>query len=624
MMAKCTLTCREMNQRLDLILSECLMNTSAVDFLKCSSVFEDGSYKIHFSCDANEAKQVTSVEMYVNGEKTGYVSLEDCLEVVQGEVKYRDDILAGQPFLLHYDLLYLSFIVELSDGSSKEYFTDFLLCISKRKEDIINIQNMLRALSTFDNSQVNELMFSEKNLNNNNNLLVGEWSKRSYRSLPSYLQLLNEIIFVLQNNFVYFKMQGKHAIKRVEKSMSYVKAKRISRESFNWIIQNMEELTSVPLMSGIYYLGNNYLPSHIKAEVSRKSWDVYENKVIINFIYTVLFNAKQVYTEFNKTILDEVRIISKIHGSFPLGYYAPIITVKSLQISFYQAQLKKMNDVIQSLTNIFNNYESLFKISPDFLTSLPRKTSTFCEVKTYAKVFEIILRWFQYGEYSLEKEQLILHVKTLDKLFEYYCLFRILTLLTENGYQRTNSESSSYKYSYQCADEYYQNETDVPNTYVLNNGSNITATLYYQPVISATCFENNISLFRTTKRHIKNDYYTPDFILKFSEGNREEYVIFDAKFSSRKNIEIHSLPKVIQKYSCEISSASDFRPPKMVWILQGRVSNEEKPLWKYHNSLLARKYPPATTYGIVSINTSAGVNINQKLWNEIRNAVSII
>ena len=623
MMVKCTLTCREMNQRLSLVLSEHLMDISSVDFSKCSSVFEDGSYQIHFSCETDEKEKVISVEMYVNGEKTGSVFLENSLELVQGEVKYQDNILAGQPFLLHYDLLCLSFIVVLSDGSSKEYFTDFLLCVSKNKADIINIQNMLRALSTFDDSQINELMFSEKNHNNSHSLFVGKWDKHAYRSLSSYLQLLSQIIFVLQNNFAYFKMQGKHAIKRADTFTSYAKAKRISRKSFNWIIQNMEELTDVPFASGIYYLGKNYLPSYIKTEVSQKSWDVYENRVILNFIYTVLSNAKQVYMEFNKTILNEIRIISKIHGNFPTGYYAPIITVKSLQTSFYRTQLQKLNSTIQSLSNIFSNYTKLFKITPELLVSLPRKTSTFCEIQTYSQIFEVIIHWFRYGEYSLAKERLILHVKTLDKLFEYYCLFRILTLLTENGYQRASGEKSAYKHNYQHADKYYQNEMDVPNTYVLKSG-NSTVTLYYQPVISSVCFENDIGLFRTTQYYMGRNYYTPDFVLKFSTGNQEEYIIFDAKFSSRENIKRYSLPKVIKKYSCEISSAFDCKPPKMVWILQGRVSNDENPLWKYHNSPLARKYPPATTYGIVSINTSVGINVNQRLWHEIRNAVSIV
>ena len=169
----------------------------------------------------------------------------------------------------------------------------------------------------------------------------------------------------------------------------------------------------------------------------------------------------------------------------------------------------------------------------------------------------------------------------------------------------------------------YSNEKDVANTYLLSNGE-VTATLYYQPVISAVQFENDLTLFRTTKPPAGNpDYYTPDFVLKFaSSEDDEEYAIFDAKFSSRANIKKHSLPEVIRKYSCEISAASRSSAPKMVWVLQGRVNGSENAIWKYHNSQLASTYRPITSFGIVSINTA--VEIRQRLWNEIRSSISLL
>lgn len=75
-------------------------------------------------------------------------------------------------------------------------------------------------------------------------------------------------------------------------------------------------------------------------------------------------------------------------------------------------------------------------------------------IKDYAQVFEIIVRWFRYGEYSLEKERLILQVKTLDKLFEYYCLLRLLKLLADNGYQKANVKEPVFKFDYVSADEH--------------------------------------------------------------------------------------------------------------------------------------------------------------------------
>ena len=622
-MVQCILSCQIMQQRTTLDLSDRLMDMSSVDFSKCKAVYEDGSYDIYFQSDKYRKNDIESIDVCVNGERVGGIALNPDTETVEGYTKYSESLFAKQPFLLHYDLVALSFIMNFTNGASKELFSEFLLCMSKNQEDTSNIQKILQKLIAFDDTQVGEWIFSNADRGASNSLYAGKWNKHAYKSLSSYIQLLEQVIACYKNNFAYFKTQGKHTIKRTEVLVPYEKVKQVSRDSFNWILQNADQLAAVPYTSGIQFHGKNFLPYQVRTDASLKSWNVYENRVIIGFLNTALLNAKQVSAEFDRDVLNEERVISRIHGSFPKEYRAPIITIKSLQISFCRLLLKKLNCLIDTLQSVGKQYSSLFDVQPLVLNTLPRKTNTFCEIKPYAQVFEIIVRWFRYGEYSLEKERLILQVKTLDKLFEYYCLLRLLKLLADNGYQKANVKEPVFKFDYVSADEHYQNEKDVANTYLLSNGE-VTATLYYQPVISAVQFENNLTLFRTTKPPAGNpDYYTPDFVLKFaSSEDDEEYAIFDAKFSSRANINKHSLPEVIRKYSCEISAASRSSAPKMVWVLQGRVNGSENAIWKYHNSQLASTYRPITSFGIVSINTT--VEIRQRLWNEIRSSISLL
>ena len=622
-MMQCILSCQIMKQRTTLDLADRLMDMSSVDFSKCEAVYEDGSYDIYFQSDKYRKNDIESIDVCVNGERVGSIALSPDTETVEGYTKYNDSLFAKQPFLLHYDLVALSFIMNFTNGASKELFSEFLLCMSKNQEDTSNIQKILQELIAFDDTQVGEWIFSNADRGASNSLYAGKWNKHAYKSLSSYIQLLEQVIACYKNNFAYFKTQGKHTIKRTEVLVPYEKVKQVSRDSFNWILQNADQLAAVPYTSGIQFHGKNFLPYQVRTDASRKSWNVYENRVIIGFLNTALLNAKQVSAEFDRDVLNEERVISRIHGSFPKEYRAPIITIKSLQISFCRLLLKKLDCLIDTLQSVGKQYSSLFDVQPLVLNTLPRKTNTFCEIKPYAQVFEIIVRWFRYGEYSLEKERLILQVKTLDKLFEYYCLLRLLKLLADNGYQKANVKEPVFKFDYVSADEHYQNEKDVANTYLLSNGE-VTATLYYQPVISAVQFENDLTLFRTTKPPAGNpDYYTPDFVLKFaSSEDDEEYAIFDAKFSSRANIKKHSLPEVIRKYSCEISAASRSSAPKMVWVLQGRVNGSENAIWKYHNSQLASTYRPITSFGIVSINTA--VEIRQRLWNEIRSSISLL
>lgn len=249
-----------------------------------------------------------------------------------------------------------------------------------------------------------------------------------------------------------------------------------------------------------------------------------------------------------------------------------------------------------------------------FIKEKAHRDVTENDVANYLICFKIILKWFQYGEFSLEKEQLLLQVKTLDKLFEYFCLLKLLGVLASHGYQIETATEPSFKFEYSTSDGRYQNEKDVANTYLLRK-ENTKVTLYYQPVVSSFQFENGLSIFRTTVTH-RGDYYTPDFVLKITRvGEKEVYAIFDSKFSPRKVIREYGLPEIIRKYSCEIAT-QEGTPPKMIWALQGRVDSREKPIWKYHNAPLASRYIPQTSYGIISVNTMQGEN--DFLWDELK------
>lgn len=612
------------NQNLELELADELPKIDSTDLSNCQIVYEDGSYEIHFRSDQYTVDEVQSVTVLVNDEEVGVISTNKNTDALEGDVEFRRDIFQKQPFLLKYDWVIIAFIITLTDKTIKRYYTDFLLCVSKTQADANNIQQMIQELITFDDTQIGEWLFFDASKKESAGLYRGSWIKHAYKSIGSYIQLLEQIAACYKRNYAYFRVQAKHTIKHINTLTSYKDVRTLSAKSFDWVMQNAEQLVETSIKTGVEFRGKYYIPYSILTDISRKSFDTYENRTIVGFLYTVISNAKQVYTVLDRDVLNEEDIISKIHGSIPQNYKAPIITLKSLQISYCKSMLEKLENVTDVLQENFRMYQTIFGISNPEPITLPRKTNTFLEVMPYSQVFEVILRWFQYGEYSLKKEELILRVKTLDKIFEYYCLLRLLKMLANHGYQKADIEEPVTKYTYTFADYRYQNERDIANTYRLTNQTT-NVTVYYQPVISCREFENGITLYRTTKpwSEDKPDYYTPDFILKFTtQGHSEEYVILDSKFSSRDSIKRHSLESVMLKYSSQCSVAAEVGYPKMVWILQGRVRRGESPIWFYHNSPLANLYHPVTSVGIVSINTEN--NIEQEFWQEIRKNISFL
>lgn len=625
-MIGCILSCRS-QEPLSLELKDKLMDVSSIDYSKCSIVFEDENYNIIFQCkqpgdEDIRSEDIQSIGMYVNGRKLEYKPKDiDRAENRNDEIKY-EKAFEGQLFLSYYDFVVVSFVLTFKDNSSKEYFTDFLLCVSKEKEERENIQQMIEYLRQ---CQIGEWIFTQKERPEANSFYKGGWNRYTYKSLNAYVQLVSDVVKCYERNYTYFKVQGKHTIKQETEMVSYEKVKRISRESFEWLMQNTDQLTRIPFGNGISYKGKKYLPYRIKTNLNKKSWDVYENQVLVDFLYTVLTEAKQIYAEFDGDVLNEERVLSMLQGRVSKEYQAPIITIKSLQTYFGRILLKSLKFSVQELQSLYGRYKALLDIQGSRLTAFPRKTKTFIEVQPYSQVFEMIDHWQKYGEYSLKEEELLLQVKTLDRLFEYYCLLRLLKLFESHGYQKAKLGSPGFNYSYKSAGK--TNEADIANTYILQK-DNIKITVYYQPIISSVRFENDLSLYRTTKGTTSDNYYTPDFVLKFSlvkdqENHKEEYAIFDAKFSSRKTIKEYRLSEVICKYFCEIGVAAAFPAPKMVWVLQGRVNDEkEKAIWKYHNSQLAVQYRPVTSIGIVSFNTVE--EVGPQLWNELENNIFLL
>ena len=202
MATKCVLVCNNMNQQVDLALSEAPKDISSFDFSNCLSVFEDGSYEIDFLCDDFLKSEVEYVEVCVNRKKVGSIVLKSDDISIKGKIKYNSDIYANQPFLLNYDFVVLSFVLYFFDGTSKEFFSDLLLCVSKNQEDVENIKNIIQEIMSFDDSQIGEWIFSDNRNNDKNSLYEGSWNKHAFKSLSSYIQLIQQVISCFKGNLI--------------------------------------------------------------------------------------------------------------------------------------------------------------------------------------------------------------------------------------------------------------------------------------------------------------------------------------------------------------------------------------------------------------------------------------
>jgi hypothetical protein len=567
-----------------------------------------------------------SAELFLNKEPIGYgnriiYNLEKRGSEASIDLVFRDNFEGtkeGRPFLLQYDLVQLSLRIQFAQGSGDGYVyytSDYIPCLSRYSDNMENKEAIIRALLAFDDDRINDWMFPVKNNQTSpTTFLQGGWQKNSYKSLGSYIQMVQSICLCYEKNYPSFKNNVKHTIAKQNSLQSYQKIRNITANSLQWLFQNSEQLVRVSSATAIALQGKYYLPYQMHIEKSIKSFDIYENRVVLGFLRLVYNHARYIETQLKQDIETENKQIVKLQRMEHHGLRMSAIPVKRIQIHNRISQLRALQELILNLEKQYPQYQEILRCFETPLTGIPKKTKVFQEVQPYRHVFEQIMEWYRFGEFNLLKENLIFNIKTMDTLFEYYCLYKLLLMLQDAGFtEPADGEAPSAYYPYKPT--VYPYHCDIANTYRLQQDAT-RITLYYQPVIRADDFENNITLYRTTSAH---DCYTPDFMFKIeAHQNLIGYIIMDAKYSTGETIRKYYMDKTILKYACQVSGKEE-HPVKMVWLFQGRTdynvrANQEATIEKYHSSPLAEKYQPPISYGIIPINNKTDMS---RLWNEI-------
>lgn len=573
-------------------------------------VFEDACYSGRIELEKQE-KDIQEIFVLLNESYIGNVEFEN-EDKIEGEIRFKEHVEGiSQPFLLQCDLIILGLQIIYKDGSMRYLYSKYLLCASKNEEDNENTENILNELLLYDADKVNSWIFGNRDASDiQNGLVEGSMREKSYRSVTTYVQMLRQIVACYRNYYLYFKNSAKHNVIPIKKCIDYTKIRSFGQKDLNWLIKNMEQLSPVNIDTSIEVGGTNYLPLKVMTEHRQINFNVYENQIIMSFLKTIIGEAQQILFELQKTIVTEENIYNRLRLTPPKGYYAPIITVKQIQNKYLRTIQNEFEFVISELKKMYQMYNAILPVQSTTLSRLPRRTKVFQEIQAYSKVYDMIVKWFEFGEISLRREKIIFRVKTIDKLYEYYCLQQILRMLFEEKYIINDINNDIGYFDYIVGDNKYKNEVDIANTYILHK-NNKSVIVYYQPVIYSDGYSNGLNLFRTTN---KNAYYTPDFVLKFVDEEKEKYVIFDSKYANRNSIIRYRLKECIWNYGVEIESCGENSQIVMMWLLQGRI-DDSRTLYTLYNSPNFQNCRCVKSYGVISINTK--VNNRKKLWNEI-------
>lgn len=546
-------------------------------------------------------------------------------------------------FKTYYDSVVISFVIWSTGQPDKRFrlYTPWLACTTG-KEDISNIKNIINELTNFSSGELQHFIFRRRKKRFSG---IFTDDNTSCNSLSGYIFLINRICQVYEKHINFFRKSPASKVVKETVITSSNRVKQVRFSDFVWLSRHSEELRKTRYGGVLNINGESYTPVRMRTQELIKTKNTPENMAVLSFLYTVSGHIGQVRNRFDEIISEQRSIPQSTKAEQEDLTSAPFLSWKMLTIETLEKHLNELKELHIKIKALYTACKNSLGLEDQPLTYLPYRTKIFCELTPYAEIYTVMKLFFTKGNLMPEYCSPFVNIKKLDRLFEYYCLYALLNMFLNRGYSIDIKNSGFFSYS-AVTNGKVETDHEVRNTFRLRSDK-AEATLYYQPVIYSYRFENGIRIFRNTE---SNNFYTPDFVIRIkdltTEDSADDYLIFDAKFSSGDAIQNTYMRDLIRKYYTEITTVkvhglsdpthidSENTEPvvqdikittgniRMVMALQGRLESEngeEKTLIRYWNSPLAAQIQPQLYAGILKLNTA--VNATGELWSAIESCL---
>lgn len=199
--------------------------------------------------------------------------------------------------------------------------------------------------------------------------------------------------------------------------------------------------------------------------------------------------------------------------------------------------------------------------------SLPRRSKPFQEIDCYARLYAVMTQWSREGRADVGRETALLSADSMPRLYELFCLERILSWLLADGFEAVEAQQVHYS----LRSPHFQNERAVANHYMFVRGAE-RAEVWYQPVIYGDARdEAGLALHRTSvaRDGDGDSYWTPDFVVRATSADGKNRIIaMDSKWADGNAVQ-RMLSTCIDKYKANIAGLDGLRADAVV-LLCGR------------------------------------------------------
>ena len=524
-------------------------------------VISEITYEFQLNCDSSAV--IRSVDIFVND------ILEPC--------RYSDgDILPEERWIFKncYGYAVIGLTVFLDDGSTHHLQSKYLpVWVSKENRQLNDsIKAMIRYVYTHQESFLIQGERKSKDLSG--------LTEYGHRTLSAQLILAKELASIYESSYGYFKANSRFKIDKVSTVDYFEKLQEVSPATLQFIASHPEYLKRVNSPTGVRIRNQVYHPEKTLSMKKSYSYDIYENQVIIGFLYQMLNHISEMQDKCNSLLC---QIPSKKEDFDDSVYIDSSFLIFEETWNSLQNTYDQLTQLYHRFTRLLDMYKGIFSIHVDPMNVKPQATPIFMSVPQYHNIFIRIHQWFTYGVYDYASENFMLSFTKLSSLYEIYLLAKMISYLTEHGYELSENETAPF--SYEESKKMKYKNTSIRNIFVFNAPIG-KLTLYFQPVIFKDSFKNGINLYRNNSIPVhfysQNDYekganyYSPDYLIKYECSHSATYIIADAKFSEYGNLRRYQIKDLVFKYLFSISPKNPQDTVSGLCIIYGKHSSSEK------------------------------------------------
>ncbi len=531
----------------------------------------------------------------------------------------------NQPFLLQYGFVQFTAVIMKKDGSTQTLRSKY--CSAFQTDETENLKKMTQEILKIREKHVWD-MLRWPSPRPGNQQKGREEEPETYSMISGALQQgegadsthlpLKRVLDTYRKHSGYFKVRPEYTIRKRPVATPFHRVKALTNDSMAWSARN-GSLRKVET-GGIQVRGQRYLPMETLSEVAERDYHIYENRVILGFLDTVVqkINEKE---DLKKA--EEFDILRMIFSSEEAGWDEDGVFQAETLRRQYQRALNLEKRKIPRVNNV------------------PKQTKRFQEILPYREIYRCIYEWFHQGTSWGFDDNSVFRGNLANTLYEYFCWLQLLQVFWGNGYRRCrDSRRTDYG-------DAIKKKPPFSNIVYLEK-EQTAVTLYFEPRIStwkgsAIARDCGISLIRTAmdrdkEKHFRESFWTPDFLIRVEQNGRVEFGVLDAKFRSIDMLQrgnsfggtLSAMEESLYKYYLTTSDAEKLtHPVRMLWLLQGRAeldreeNQTECEIVEKKTVIESVQYFPKTYFenlsvGILSMNSYNSEAAKNRLWEELK------